>query len=120
MSGGSDDPAKEGLLSAIDVTKYTLAVAGAGIAFLISSDTLKNVTSNWGRLTITFALASFGISAVGGLLVLLQGASAISNAEYSLEHPLLKYPGMVNILGLAAGFLCATGFIIGFIWTGDP
>lgn len=112
------NPAKEGLKAAIDVTKYTLAVAGAAIAFLISSDTLKAISDGVAKTMVTLALAGFGLSAIGGLLVLLQSASNLANADYDLNQAYIKIPGVVNILGLMVGFICATIFIIATIWTG--
>jgi len=109
-------PAKEGLQAAIDVTKFTLAVAGAAIAFLLSSDVLKKVTTFWAKGLVTLALVGFGVSAIGGLLVLLQGASNIANAAYDLNQPLVRYPGMANILGLLVGFVFTTFFVIVLIW----
>ncbi|SRR5258708_28186181 len=109
-------PAKEGLQAAIDVTQFTLAVAGAAIAFLLSSDVLKKVASLWAKGLVTLALVGFGVSAIGGLLVLLQGATNIANAQYDLNQPFVRYRGMVNILGLLVGFVFTTLFVIGLIW----
>jgi hypothetical protein len=110
------NPSKEGLQAAIDVTKFTLAVAGAAIAFLLSSDVLKTLRGCWAKALVTLALIGFGVSAIGGLLVLLQGVSNIANAQYDLNQPLVRYPGVVNILGLLVGFLFSTLFVIGIIW----
>jgi hypothetical protein len=120
MAGDDDDgaggPGKDGLKAAIDVTKYTLAISGAAIAFLLSSDSLNTITNGFSKTTVTLALMGFGVSAIAGLLVLLQGASNIANADYDLGQPFIKYPGIANILGLIVGFFFATIFIISIIW----
>ena len=105
----------DAVLPTVAVTKFTLAVAGAAIAFLLSSDVLKKVTNCWAKGLVTLALVGFGASAIGGLLVLLQGASNMANAEYDLNQTLVRYPGMANILGLLVGFVFTTLFVIGLI-----
>lgn len=123
MAGGNTDdagdgnPGKDGLKAAIDVTRYTLAVAGAAIAFLVGADIHKTLAGPFARTMVTLSLTGFAVSAIGGLLVLLQSASNLSNASYDLNQPFLKYPGIANILGLMAGFFFATVFIIAGIWT---
>ena len=112
------NPAKDGLQAAIDVTKYTLTIAGAAIGFLISSDTLKAATEDWQRWILTLSLVGFGLSALGGLLVLMEGATCLANGTYSLEQRTLKYPGLASVFGLAAGFIGTTVFVIAHIWTG--
>ena len=108
---------KEGLQSALDFTKYALAIAGAAIAFLLSADTLKSVTSDASKWLVTGALVSFGVSAIGGILVLMQGASSLANAEYDLGHKYLRLPGLVNVFGLIFGFVFTTTFVIVMLWT---
>ena len=114
------NPKERGLDAAIDVTKFALAVAGAAIAFLVSSDTVKAIANGFERWTVTLAMAAFGISALSGLLVLLQGASKIADGDYDLSQNTLRIPGALNVLALCAGFLLATVFVVSLIWTADP
>jgi hypothetical protein len=107
---------KEGLQAAIDLTKYTLTVAGAAIAFLLSSETLKNVTRVDRKLLVTVALLGFGCSAIGGVMVLMESASNLANKQYELNQPFLRIPGIINIIGLGAGLLFATLFVLEYVW----
>ena len=115
-NGAAGGAGKDGLKAAIDVTKYTLAVSGAAIAFLLSSDMLKTITNSFSKTAVTLALMGFGVSAIAGLLVLLQGATNLANADYDLGQSFIKYPGIANIVGLIVGFFFATIFIISQIW----
>jgi len=120
MSAVPPNTAKEGLQAAMDVTKYTLAVAGAAIAFLLNAESLKRISTPCPRWAVTLALASFGASAIGGLLVLLQGASELSSGTYNLRNPLMRVPGMINVLALGAGFVFTTLFVALIVWLPEP
>jgi Na+/serine symporter len=111
MTGSGDNPRKEGLQAALDFTKYTLAVAGAAILYLLNSDASNSLTglTAW---VLVGSLVCFAASAIAGILVLMQGASNVSNANYDLSDGWLRGPGVVSFLGLMGGFSLATVFVI--------
>ena len=111
MAGSGDNPRKEGLQAALDFTKYTLAVAGAAILYLLNSDATKSLTG-WTAWVLVGSLVCFAASAIAGILVLMQGASNVSNANYDLSDGWLRGPGIVNFLGLMGGFGLAAIFVI--------
>jgi hypothetical protein len=59
------------------------------------------------------------VSAIGGILVLMEGASKLSNGSYSLEDKYLQIPGFANVAGLVVGFVFATWFMLANIWSHD-
>jgi uncharacterized protein YacL len=109
-------PGKDGLDAALDFTKYALAIAGAAIGFLLGSDILKDIGDNQQRWILTASLICFGSSAVGAILVLMQGASNLANSTYSLKDNAIRIPGLVNIFGLVGGFVFASLFVVNMIW----
>jgi hypothetical protein len=111
MAGSGDNPRKEGLQAALDFTKYTLALAGAAILYLLNSDAAKALTG-WTAWVLVGSLVCFAASAIAGILVLMQGASNVSNANYDLSDRWLRGPGVVNFLGLIGGFGLAAVFVI--------
>jgi len=111
---------KEGLTAALDFTKFTLAMNGAAILYLLGSDTLKTVTGLWAKSIVIAALASFGISAIGGIFVLMAGATNLSDGNYDLHDKWLCRPGLWNIFGLMAGFAFLTIFVISLVWFNQP
>lgn len=111
MAGSGDNYRKEGLQAALDFTKYTLAVAGAAILYLLNSESTKSLTG-WTAWVLVGSLVCFAASAIAGILVLMQGASNISNANYDLSDGWLRNPGVVNFLGLMGGFGLAAVFVI--------
>ena len=116
MNAPRVDPMKEGTQSAMDFTKYTLGVAGAAIAFLLGSDVIRHADGLFWKAIMTIAVLGFGVSAIGGVLVLMEGTTNIANDQFDLRSPYIRMPGIVNFVGLAIGFLFSTIFVVGMIW----
>jgi len=112
----ADSAHKEGLQQALDFTKLFLTIDGAAIAFLLSSDQIKLIANDGMRWEVTVALACFGLSAVGGMLVLMEGATKFYRAHYSLSDRWAQVPGLVNFFGLLMGFVAVTLFVIQIVW----
>ncbi len=119
-------PNKDGMVSALDFTKYLLAISGAVMAFLLSSETsktigseaLKTASSDLVKGVLSVALVFFSLSTLGGLLVLARGAQMLSDGDYSLEDRYLKIPGLINVFGFAIAFLCVAVVIAARVWYG--
>jgi hypothetical protein len=111
---------KEGLESALDFTKYLLAIAGGIIAFVLSSDVLARVEDITERGLLTAALVLLCLSVLGGIAVLSRGAIMLSEGEYSLEDKYLKWPGLANIFAFGGGFICVALFIGIVLWNPPP
>ena len=116
MSDPAANPHKEGLQWALDLTKFTLVISGAAIAFFLSSDSLQYAVTTLQRTLITLSLIGFGISAVSGILVLLEGGTQIASASYNLNSPYIKVPGQINLVSLGAAFFFASLFVFVVIW----
>lgn len=120
MASSGDNPRKEGLQAALEFTKYTLAVAGAAILYLLNSEAAKAL-SGWTAWVLMGSLVCFAASAIAGIFVLMQGASNVSNANYDLSDNWLRVPGIFNFLGLMGGFGLAAVFVIAHMFApGQP
>ena len=115
MTDVSPDPRKEGLQSALDVTKFNVAIAGGAIAFLLDTDSIKYAVTSLQRTLLTLALIGFGVSAICGILVLLEGASMIAGRGFNLDNYIVV-PGVLNFAGLMAAFLFASAYVFVVIW----
>lgn len=115
MADTTTNPKKDGFQSALDVTKFNVGIAGAAIAFLLGTDSLKYAVTTLQRFFITLSLAGFGLSAICGVLVLLEGARMISEQQYGLSN-YVRVPGLLNFVSLIAAFFFASLYIFVVIW----
>jgi hypothetical protein len=109
-------PSKDGLQSAVEVTKYALALAGGAIAYLLGADTLTNASGVLAKLVISASLLGFFLSAIGGLGVLMRAATQLSEEDYDIANRWISWPGLFNIFGLAFGFATAAVFVFMRVW----
>lgn len=94
---------KEGLQAAIDFTKFLLTLAGGAIAFIIQPTFFAGHPVL--KALSILALVLLTISVVSGLLVFSGGSVMLSKKNYDLEDKHVKWPGMINVLSFAAGFV---------------
>ncbi|MBZ9603100.1 hypothetical protein [Phyllobacterium chamaecytisi] len=96
-------PDKEGLVTAIEFTKFVLTLDGALIAFLTGTSFLAQIDPGWERTALIVALILLGSSLAAGVLVYMRGATMLSDQNYDLADRGLKIPGMINVIGFASG-----------------
>jgi hypothetical protein len=97
-------PAKEGLQTALDYTKYLLTLAGGAIAFVIQPSFFSG--NYQVKLWSMMALVSLTICVISGLFVFSGGGVMLSRNNYDLEHLWVKIPGLINVLTFSFGFIC--------------
>ncbi len=96
-------PDKDGLASAIDFTKFIVALDGALIAFLTGASFLKQVDTSWEAAAVIVGLVLLAISLACGVLVFMRGSSMLSSRNYNLADPHLKIPGLLNVAAFTLG-----------------
>lgn len=94
---------KEGLQAAIDFTKFLLTLAGGAIAFIIQPTFFSG--HPFLKVISVAALVLLTISVVSGLVVFSGGATMLARKNYNLEDKYVKWPGLVNVLSFAIGFV---------------
>jgi len=99
-------PVKAGLDSAVDSTKLVITLDGALIAFVTGTTFLAHITTASAHWAVFGALLFLAASMAGGLMVLFEAGSMISNKNYDLGNIWIRVPGIVNMVGFALGSLC--------------
>jgi hypothetical protein len=94
---------KEGLQSAIDFTKLLLTLAGGAIAFVIQPSFIAG--SIVLKVLSISALLSLSISVLSGLVSISGSCVMLSEKNYRLEYRFVKYPGIINVITFAIGFV---------------
>ncbi len=93
----------EGLQSAVDFTKYLIALAGGAIAFVIKPEFYT--TDPLLKILSTLSLGLLSISVISGLLVFSAGCVMLSSGNYSLRDRFIKIPGIINVVTFGFGFI---------------
>lgn len=94
---------KEGLESALDFTKFVIAMDGALIAFVTGAAFLQDITSPLERGAALVALVALAVSIAAGILVAMETATKLSKGQYGLADKWIKIPGAVNVIAFAIG-----------------
>jgi len=94
---------KEGLLSAIDFTKYLLTLAGGAIAFVIQPTFYSN--NGFIKVLSVAALILLTICVISGLAIFSRGSVMLSEKTYSLSDPRIRGWGIINIVSFGLAFI---------------
>src|SRR5262249_32576695 len=94
---------KEGLQTAIDFTKFLLALAGGAIAFVIQPSFFAG--SGLLKVLCMGALVFLSICVISGLAVFSGGCVMLAQKNYNLEDAHVKIPGLLNVFSFGIGFL---------------
>lgn len=95
--------AKAGLESALDFTKFVIALDGALIAFITGATFLEKVDSGWQKIGVIIVLLILTTSLIGGIFVHMRTATMLGSGNYDLNDRHLAIPGMINVVGFALG-----------------
>lgn len=100
-----DPPGKAGLLAGAEIVKYLMALATGAIVFsagLLSDKVTLPTAAKW---FILFSWAVLAFSTLGGILASMRIPVQLSEQNYDVEDPFLKYPGMIQQLAFLLGIV---------------
>jgi hypothetical protein len=101
----TDPPGKTGLLAGADVVKYLTALGTGAIVFsagLLSEKIFLSTASKW---FIFFSWCFLALSVLGGLLAGMRIPVQLTEQNYDLEDPYLKWPGLAQQVAFFIGII---------------
>lgn len=112
---GSKPAQNDGVKSLTDFTKFITGVSGAGVAYIVSNANALS-TGLLQKITATIAIVAFTASFVGGCMVMLGTAGMLLDDDFNFDDPVVRWPGLVNVLSAAVGALALAVIVLSAIW----
>lgn len=96
---------KDGLVNALDFTKYIVTFDTGLIAFLTGTAFLQKVTGRIEKTAVVVTIFFLAVSLIAGIIVYMRAAIQFSNNDYDLENRYLRVPGLINVVCFSLGAL---------------